>query len=229
MTQHWIYVIGHEPDFSWDALGVSPGESMSATIWRVVDQHPDEDLTWFLDRRKLSMRPADFVWFYETPGPDLTALGRVVDVLEDDGTARVRVRWEPDATRALQREPLSIDQAIEPYLVDWLRRCKLRAPGGQSPPLSRRDARRKVEREITQRRGGAFRTQLLKAYDNRCAISGCDAADVLEAAHIRPDGSWWPPSFGTPSTWRSRAGSCAFPMIRLSTPTQPCWPSTGRS
>ncbi|MBO1081728.1 HNH endonuclease [Roseomonas sp. 573] len=49
------------------------------------------------------------------------------------------------------------------------------------------DAREKVLREIKARRGQkAFRDQLLKAYDGRCAISGCAVLDVLEAVHIVP-------------------------------------------
>lgn len=40
---------------------------------------------------------------------------------------------------------------------------------------------------IVHRRGqGAFRAQLLEAYDGRCAITGCSAVAVLEAAHIKP-------------------------------------------
>lgn len=44
-----------------------------------------------------------------------------------------------------------------------------------------------VWRAILQRRGQpAFRKALLAAYRGRCAITGCDAADALEAAHITP-------------------------------------------
>ncbi|MEB0140728.1 MULTISPECIES: HNH endonuclease [unclassified Undibacterium] len=49
------------------------------------------------------------------------------------------------------------------------------------------DARVKVMREITARQGqAAFRSGLLTAYRGRCAISGCDVSDVLEAAHVTP-------------------------------------------
>ena len=40
---------------------------------------------------------------------------------------------------------------------------------------------------IVQRRGqSSFRRRLLRVYDGVCAITGCDAADALEACHIRP-------------------------------------------
>ncbi|MES2899499.1 MAG: HNH endonuclease [Pseudomonadota bacterium] len=47
------------------------------------------------------------------------------------------------------------------------------------------DARRRVLREVVQRRGQAgFRNKLLSAYGARCAVTGCDAVDALEAAHL---------------------------------------------
>jgi len=43
----------------------------------------------------------------------------------------------------------------------------------------------KVLRAIYERRGQPeFRQRLLKAYDGRCCITGCDAEQALEAAHI---------------------------------------------
>ncbi len=49
------------------------------------------------------------------------------------------------------------------------------------------DARDRVVASIVRRRGqGAFRRALLGAYDRRCALTGCEVVDVLEAAHITP-------------------------------------------
>ncbi|QRD62796.1 HNH endonuclease (plasmid) [Xanthomonas citri pv. citri] len=42
-------------------------------------------------------------------------------------------------------------------------------------------------RAVSERQGQwLFRAKLLDAYDKRCAISGCTAIEVLEAAHILP-------------------------------------------
>lgn len=50
-----------------------------------------------------------------------------------------------------------------------------------------RDARQKVLAAIVRRQGQAqFRRTLLKAYNGRCAVTGCPVVDVLEAAHIKP-------------------------------------------
>jgi hypothetical protein len=49
------------------------------------------------------------------------------------------------------------------------------------------DGRSKTLRAIHQRQGqGKFRKDVLKAYGNRCAISGCAIVELLEAAHIHP-------------------------------------------
>ncbi|MDO3562709.1 HNH endonuclease [Ralstonia pseudosolanacearum] len=54
-------------------------------------------------------------------------------------------------------------------------------------PNSVEDARKKTLAAIVRRQGQpAFRRALLRAYRNRCAMTGCDIVDVLEAAHIVP-------------------------------------------
>jgi hypothetical protein len=57
----------------------------------------------------------------------------------------------------------------------------------QTLPSDEYDARLRTMRQIVARRGqGAFRAGLLDAYSWRCAVTGCDVPDVLEAAHLRP-------------------------------------------
>ncbi|MBI5083310.1 MAG: hypothetical protein HZB13_01775 [Acidobacteria bacterium] len=52
-----------------------------------------------------------------------------------------------------------------------------------------------IQRTIVQRHGSQlFRTRLLRAYDGRCAVTGCDVEEVLDAALLRPHmGSGAPP------------------------------------
>jgi hypothetical protein len=58
---------------------------------------------------------------------------------------------------------------------------------GLPDPRSDEDARRRTLRLIHLRQGqSGFRRALIAAYGGRCAISGCDVTDVLEAAHIQP-------------------------------------------
>jgi hypothetical protein len=54
-------------------------------------------------------------------------------------------------------------------------------------PTSVVDAREKLLREVALRRGQPkFRAELMAAYEGRCAITGCDVPEALEAAHIVP-------------------------------------------
>jgi hypothetical protein len=54
-------------------------------------------------------------------------------------------------------------------------------------PKDDRDARERIAASIARRRGQPkFRRALLKAYDGKCAITGCDVKETLEAAHIVP-------------------------------------------
>ncbi len=54
-------------------------------------------------------------------------------------------------------------------------------------PSNEEDARKKTLASIVRRQGQPrFRQALLAAYENKCAITGCDVTDALEAAHITP-------------------------------------------
>lgn len=58
---------------------------------------------------------------------------------------------------------------------------------GSFNPVNIEDARKRVERSIVLRRGQSeFRSSLLEAYNGCCAITGCNAKQALEAAHIIP-------------------------------------------
>lgn len=53
--------------------------------------------------------------------------------------------------------------------------------------LDAEDSRERQIAEVVRRRGQRrFRAALLKAYQGKCALTGCDAVDALEAAHVSP-------------------------------------------
>jgi hypothetical protein len=57
----------------------------------------------------------------------------------------------------------------------------------EPPPADDYDARQRVLRQIVRRRGQPkFRSTLMTAYSGRCAVTGYEAGDALEAAHLRP-------------------------------------------
>lgn len=62
-----------------------------------------------------------------------------------------------------------------------------RINSSQFDPKSVEDGREKIAVSIVKRRGQPeFRRKLLTVYQGRCAISGTDAVEALEAAHIVP-------------------------------------------
>lgn len=72
--------------------------------------------------------------------------------------------------------------------MDDQTRAEAEAQADAFNPLdSTYDARVWAMRAVAQRRGQPiFRAKLLDAYGGRCAITGCSAVEVLEAAHVLP-------------------------------------------
>lgn len=61
------------------------------------------------------------------------------------------------------------------------------ASAGDFDPKGIQDGRDRVLAAIVRRRGQpAFRAAMLKAYQHRCAVTGCAVPAILEAAHIHP-------------------------------------------
>ena len=75
-----------------------------------------------------------------------------------------------------------------PQLATELKQAASKADAdGYFSPESVHDDRERRLREIVQRRGQPeFRKSLIQAYGGRCAVTGCDATDALEASHIAP-------------------------------------------
>lgn len=65
--------------------------------------------------------------------------------------------------------------------------CEAAERDGAFDPSDTTDARTRALRAIVQRQGQrTFRKALLAAYSERCAVTGCDLVETLEAAHISP-------------------------------------------
>lgn len=95
-------------------------------------------------------------------------------LVEDVGNDQIRLLNRPAETTL---DPQDADVSEEAGIADE----------ADDPETFAVDAQPFVLRQIRQRRGQAkFRDALRKHYGDRCAMSGCDLLDVLEAAHIRP-------------------------------------------
>lgn len=81
----------------------------------------------------------------------------------------------------LRRKPASAGDAVSTEIERELDTQRIFNPGDIS------DARERTMASIVRRRGQPrFRKQLLKAYQGRCAVTGCALEPILEAAHIHP-------------------------------------------
>ncbi len=119
---------------------------------------------------------------------------RLVDPLSayivDEPTTRTILSENQLAAQA-SGDPISAEQAAAFRRAAGSRPAALVSPevSDDDPfdPTDLDDARERILREITRRRGQrAFRDGLLRAYEGRCAMTDCDVRDVLEAAHIVP-------------------------------------------
>jgi len=105
-------------------------------------------------------------------------LANLLVIRQPQGT---NFKVEPEEWRAIQRlmhgsPQIDLRKAEETILAE-----------GIFDPKNDEDARERISRSIVLRRGQRkFREKLLAIYQGRCLISGCDAVDVLEAAHIQP-------------------------------------------
>lgn len=94
---------------------------------------------------------------------------------QDDETGTPRKVWIFPLRRT--QAPSAVFESVEPIVE----------ASGDFDPHNVADAREKVLASIVRRRGQrVFRNSLLKAYEGRCAITGCKVVELLEAAHIVP-------------------------------------------
>lgn len=96
--------------------------------------------------------------------------------------------WEISATTADSKTAFRVAQLNESFPDEKLAEAqKILEQNGAFDPASITDARQRIATAVVARRGQqAFRQALLLAYGNKCAITGCGVAAVLEAAHIFP-------------------------------------------
>jgi hypothetical protein len=82
---------------------------------------------------------------------------------------------DPSAGSAVEQALAAAEQEVE------------QEAAAEPPPADDYDARQRVLRQIVRRRGQPkFRSKLMTAYSGRCAVTGYEAEDALEAAHLRP-------------------------------------------
>lgn len=185
MTTEWVYLV-NDRSSEW-GYDVSVLEFMAGA--RDPGMH-----AWTLSRRYNDFRAGDYIWVWATrPISAIVGLGEVVDPPEytNDGYYVFPVLFDDARCRALAADP--IHGALEKHtqvprrLTSTERRRIHRRAGALpvKPPVSPGRVRRL--QEVVARQGQTeFRNRLVEAYRGRCAVTGCDVVEVLQAAHIDP-------------------------------------------
>lgn len=154
---------------------------------------------WGLSQMGKELKRGDYIWVhFALPVSAVMAVGRVRQTphfREDWGVYAVRIDWDWALTDRLQRDPIrysshkqraqkSVTEANSTTLrviQRWMQRTN-------APPAPLKVTPVKFKQvEIEQRQGQpAFRQALMVAYNHKCAVTGCDTRDTLQAAHITP-------------------------------------------
>lgn len=145
------------------------------------------------------LKAKDYIWVhFALPVSAIMAVGRVRDVPHFNkswGKYAIWIDWDWKLTRKLQENPIpfaahrqvvpvSVREAspkTQKVIESWLKK----APRTQVVPNPKPVKFKEVL--VEQRQGQSeFRQSLMVAYDYKCAVTGCDVRDTLQAAHIVP-------------------------------------------
>lgn len=158
-----------------------------------------ESAEWGVKAHAKDLKKDDMIWVhFSRPVSAIMAVGTVRQSPHprpDWGRDAIWIDWNWDLTKRLQTEPipLAVYKQVTPVAVReanihtkkvlerWLAGTRVAKRIPISVPVSFKSVL------VAQRLGQPdFRQALLVAYDYRCAISGCDIRDALQAAHIDP-------------------------------------------
>jgi len=164
-------------------LGRYDNPRAAAAIWaNGADSNSDRELLFFLSE----------------PIPLSQPLSELRDYLEEDYTEFTRV--PADVIERIEADFGNVDRFIRRRLLNTGAGGPILDMSGiiqlserdqerlrAFEPGSSKEARQRIVEGIIRRRGyPEFRRRLLAAYEFRCAMTGCDAPDALEAAYILP-------------------------------------------
>jgi hypothetical protein len=156
-----------------DFVGKARGTELGLMAWPDATDRP-YDLIYFLSKPVFfNRRVAEFPQYFGEMYQGLRRISGSEAILRDYGDLRYfrdhALLESPNADSGLRDEQNAAKSE------------------GVFDPKSAIDARKRQLRAIVVRRGSdKFRGELLRAYNGCCAVTGFNAPDALEAAHIRP-------------------------------------------
>ena len=157
-----------------------------------------EAAEWGVAKCSSRLEKGDYIWaYFSKPVGAVMAVGRArsgAHYMADAGRDGIWIDWDWKLTDELLESPItaaSLQQrvpfSVTPASDQALRAIERWMSGRRSRPrtLPRTVTFKTVE--VEQRQGQpAFRQDLMQAYGNRCAVTGCAVRDVLQAAHVVP-------------------------------------------
>jgi hypothetical protein len=145
------------------------------------------------------LKPKDYIWVhFALPVSAIMAVGRVREKPHYNALSEryaIWIDWDWKLTKQLQERPIpfsshhqvvpvSVREAnakTQSVIQKWMQGSSVGKPTPKLKPV-------KFKEVVIQERQGQpeFRQALMVAYNYRCAVTGCDVRDTLQAAHIVP-------------------------------------------
>ena len=197
--RHYLYPLNPKAKQDY-YLDDNRGNSFPTSVAGFFDCFADgSSAEWGIYQGINDLRAKDYIWVhFALPVSAIMAVGRVRDVPHFNkkwDKHAIWIDWDWKLTKRLQENPIpfSAHQQAVPVSVrkanlktqnvieKWMKSSSVR----RKPPTLKPVKFKKVS--IQQRQGQAeFRQALMIAYNYKCAVTGCDVRDTLQAAHIVP-------------------------------------------
>lgn len=159
--------------------------------WRITDQYTNRHPAWTQDAGFPKVYdPSDppDVFVFRVQGQYHARLATAAELRRVLGIAAARrFLSNPNGKGIVEvTSRLASHFEVPESSLEYFEKQQVEAPESFAPS-DIEDGRRKIFSAILRRQGQqAFRLNLLRAYRNQCAVTGCKTDWVLEAAHITP-------------------------------------------
>lgn len=152
---------------------------------------------WGISKCASQLEKGDFIWVhFAKPVGAIMAVGRVREKAhnkEEFGRPAIFIDWDWKLTEKLLRSPITfhMHNQVAPVSVREMNDKTMKVVNkwmSSHTPFRKQKPIPKIRFktiEVEQRQGQpAFRLALMLAYKNKCAVTGCNVRDALQAAHI---------------------------------------------
>jgi len=195
-VNHYLYPLNPKTGYQLDGKGKTLPTSRE-NFFKLLDYRVLSE--WGVSKSAGALKENDLIWVhFALPDSAIYAVGCVAHTAKWKSEWKkhaIKIRWDKTLTEKLQGSPIPLSAHGQvPYaavtaanekttrvLNHWLKGKLSKSVTDHNEKVRFRTI------EVDQRVGQqAFRFELLRAYNNTCAVTGCTVDEVLQAAHIRP-------------------------------------------